>query len=52
VLIKTGQSSIHMKSDGTITISGKDIVTKASGEITSKSAGVTSLRAERITQNG
>ncbi len=52
VLIKTGASSIHMKSDGTITITGKDIITNASGKIASKSTGVTSLKAEKITQNG
>ncbi|MGI9293170.1 MAG: type VI secretion system Vgr family protein [Pseudomonadales bacterium] len=43
ILLKTGKASIAMKKDGTITISGKDIAVKGSGNIT--------MKATKILQN-
>ena len=51
IVIKTGQSSITMKKDGTITIAGKDITVNASGKIFEKATGNIVLKGQNILQN-
>jgi type VI secretion system secreted protein VgrG len=48
IIIRTGKSSIHMLSDGTITIQGVDIDIKAENEIKTKSGKDTSVKAGGI----
>jgi len=51
ITIKTGDSSLHMKSDGTITLTGKDISFVASGEMTAKCTENMVLKAKKILEN-
>jgi type VI secretion system secreted protein VgrG len=51
ITIKTGQASITMKKDGTITIQGKDITIKGSGEITATASKNMTLKGKKILQN-
>ena len=51
IVIKTGQSSITMKKDGTITIAGKDITVRASGKIFEKATGDIVLKGQKILEN-
>jgi type VI secretion system secreted protein VgrG len=51
ITIKTGQSSITMKKDGTITIKGKDITVDASGKVTAKASSDMVLKGSKIAQN-
>ncbi len=51
ILVKTGDASIHMKSDGTITIQGKDITIDASGDFNVKAGGDVILKGTKITSN-
>lgn len=51
VTIKTGKASITMKKDGTITISGKDITIKGTGEINAKATKDVVIKGKNILQN-
>ncbi len=51
ITITTGSASISMKSDGTISISGKDITINGSGKIVAKADGNMSLKGSKIEQN-
>ena len=51
ITIKTGDASITMKKDGTITIKGKDITIDASGEINGKASKNMTLKGQKILQN-
>ncbi|MGI9500767.1 MAG: type VI secretion system Vgr family protein, partial [Geminicoccaceae bacterium] len=51
VTIVTGKASIHMKKDGTIRISGKDIAIDASGKIDVKAKGNITQKGQKILQN-
>jgi type VI secretion system secreted protein VgrG len=51
VTIKTGDASITMKKDGTITIKGKDITISGSGKINVKADSDLILKGSQISQN-
>jgi type VI secretion system secreted protein VgrG len=51
ILLKTGQASILMKKDGTITIEGKDITIKGSGAINIKASKDIVMKGSKIAQN-
>jgi type VI secretion system secreted protein VgrG len=51
ITIQTGDASITMKKDGTITISGKDITVKGSGKININADGNVGIKGSKITQN-
>jgi len=51
ITIKTGKASIHMKKDGTIEISGKDIKVEGSGEINVKASKNITMKGQKILQN-
>jgi len=51
ILLHTGSASLLMKSDGTITIKGKDITIKGSGNISVQAAGNITLKATTIKEN-
>ena len=51
VTIKTGKASITMKKDGTITIQGKDITIKGSGEINAKADKDVVIKGKNVLQN-
>jgi type VI secretion system secreted protein VgrG len=51
IMIQTGSASIHMKKDGTITIQGKDIMVKGSGEIDVKATKNVTMKGQKILQN-
>ncbi|SPH18689.1 Actin cross-linking toxin VgrG1 [Defluviimonas aquaemixtae] len=51
IAIKCGSSAIVMKSDGTITIEGKDITIKGSGKINVKAGGEITMKGSKINQN-
>ncbi len=51
IVIKTGSASISMKKDGTITISGKDITIKGSGEIDVKANKDVVIKGKNVLQN-
>ncbi|CCE23630.1 type VI secretion system Vgr family protein [Methylotuvimicrobium alcaliphilum] len=51
VVIKTGKASITMKKDGTITIQGKNITIKGSGEINAKADKNVVIKGKKILQN-
>ena len=51
ITITTGKASIHMKKDGTIQISGKDITIDASGEIDVKASKNITMKGQKILQN-
>lgn len=51
VSITTGDASITMKKDGTITIKGKDITVDGSGKIGIKASGDIVMKGSKITQN-
>lgn len=40
-----------MKKDGTVTLDGKDVTTKASGKITADASGEMKLKGSTINQN-
>ncbi len=50
-MITTGDASIVMKKDGTITIDGKDISLTGSGQITAKASKDMVLKGQKILQN-
>jgi type VI secretion system secreted protein VgrG len=51
VTIKTGDASITMKKDGTITIAGKDITVQGSGKINVKADSDIVMKGSKIQQN-
>ncbi|HKP48459.1 MAG TPA: type VI secretion system tip protein TssI/VgrG [Gemmatimonadales bacterium] len=51
ITISTGKSSITMKKDGTITIQGKDITIKGTGEIAATASKDMTLKGKKILQN-
>ena len=51
IIFKTGQSSITMKKDGTITIRGKDITINATGKIFEKATGDIVMKGQKILEN-
>jgi type VI secretion system secreted protein VgrG len=51
VVIKTGKASITMKKDGTISVEGKDITVKGSGEINVKASKDITMKGKNILQN-
>lgn len=51
VLISTGDASISMKKDGTITIKGKDITIQGSGKITVKADSDVVIKGSKVQQN-
>ncbi len=51
ITIKTGDASISMKKDGTITIKGKDVTIQGSGKITAKADSDLILKGSKIAQN-
>ncbi len=51
ITITTGSASISMKSDGTITIQGKDITIQGSGKINAKADSDIVMKGSKILQN-
>jgi type VI secretion system secreted protein VgrG len=51
VTISTGDASISMKKDGTITIKGKDITVQGSGKINHKADSNITMKGSKILQN-
>lgn len=51
ISLTTGDASIIMKKDGTITIQGKNITIKASGKINAEASGDMTLKGSKILQN-
>jgi type VI secretion system secreted protein VgrG len=51
IVLKCGSASIAMKSDGTITLEGKDITLKGSGKIVVKASGEVTIKGSKINQN-
>ena len=51
ITLKTGDASIVMKKDGTITIKGKDITLNGSGKITGKASSDLVLKGSKVTAN-
>jgi type VI secretion system secreted protein VgrG len=51
ITLKTGDASIVMKKDGTITIKGKDITLQASGKINLKATSDVAIKGSKVTQN-
>lgn len=51
VTIKTGKASISMKKDGTISIEGKNITIKGSGEINVKASKNITMKGNKILEN-
>ncbi len=51
IILKTGDASLTMKKDGSITLAGKDILFKGSGEITAKADKNITMKGQKILQN-
>jgi type VI secretion system secreted protein VgrG len=51
ITIKTGDATISMKKDGTITVKGKDITIQGSGKIGVKADGDLTLKGSKIGEN-
>jgi type VI secretion system secreted protein VgrG len=51
ITITTGDASISMKKDGTITIKGKNITIKGSGKIVGEADANMILKGQKILQN-
>ena len=51
IMIKSGSASIELKKDGTISITGKDIFVKGSGEINVKASGDIIMKGSEIKHN-
>lgn len=51
ITIRTGQASITMKKDGTITIKGKDLKLEGSGKIDVKASKTITMKGRKILQN-
>lgn len=51
ITFKTGDASITLKKDGTITIQGRDITLKGSGKVSVKASGDVVLKGSKIASN-
>jgi type VI secretion system secreted protein VgrG len=51
VMIKSGQASITLKKDGTITLKGKDVTISASGKINAKASGDVIIKGSKVSQD-
>ena len=51
ITFKTGDASVTMKKDGTITIKGKDITLNGSGKINVKASSDVVMKGSKVTQN-
>jgi type VI secretion system secreted protein VgrG len=51
ITLKTGDATLTMKKDGTIQLSGKDILIKGSGKIDIEGSTSIRMKADKITQN-
>jgi type VI secretion system secreted protein VgrG len=51
IVLKSGDASLTLKKDGTITIKGKDITLKGSGDITADASGNVTMKGSKIAQN-
>jgi type VI secretion system secreted protein VgrG len=51
IIFNCGSSSITLKKDGEITISGKDIIVKASGKVNVKASSDITMKGSEIKQN-
>ena len=51
VTIKTGKASITMNQDGTITLSGANLVFKATAKVSTKADGEISMKGSKVLQN-
>jgi type VI secretion system secreted protein VgrG len=51
IVLKSGDASITLKKDGTISIKGKDISIEGSGKINIKASGDIAMKGSKITQN-
>jgi type VI secretion system secreted protein VgrG len=51
ITIKTGQASISMKSDGTITLKGNNITVQGSGDVNVKASGSVAIKGTTVSQN-
>lgn len=51
ITIKTGSASVTMKSDGTITIKGKDITIDGSGKVNVKASSDVVIKGSKVLQN-
>jgi type VI secretion system secreted protein VgrG len=51
IMLKSGESSITLKKDGTVVIKGKNITLDGSGKINVKASGDVVIKGSKITQN-
>ena len=51
ITFKTGDASITLKKDGTITIQGRDIAIKGSGKVSVKASGEVAIKGMKIASN-
>ena len=51
ITIKTGDASLTMKKDGTITLKGKDVTVNGSGKINIKATGDVVIKGAKVAQN-
>lgn len=51
ITLKVGKSELILKKDGTINMKGKDIVLKASGDLTIEAGGTLTQKGSKINQN-
>jgi type VI secretion system secreted protein VgrG len=51
ITLKCGSATLVMKKDGTVTIDGKDVTTKASGKFIADASGEMKLKGSTINQN-
>jgi type VI secretion system secreted protein VgrG len=51
ITLTTGDASITMKKDGTVTIKGKDITLEGSGKINVKASGDVVIKGSKVSQN-
>jgi uncharacterized protein (DUF2345 family) len=51
ILLKTGSATISMKKDGTITISGTNIIITGTGNINVKASGNLQMKGNKILDN-
>jgi type VI secretion system secreted protein VgrG len=51
IVLKSGDASVTLQKDGTITIKGKDITLNGSGDINLKASGNVVIKGSKVTQN-
>jgi type VI secretion system secreted protein VgrG len=51
IVIKTGDASLTMSKDGTITLKGKDITLDGSGKINVKASSDVTIKGSKVAQN-